>query len=180
LSGYNFSQNFKAGHDKLKIGLISDTHLSRFDQRLKQISEKYFNDVDLILHAGDIVDLGVLEGFGEKEVKAVYGNMDPPSLKKVLPEVVTIDIRGFKVALIHGWGMPLGIEARVMNEIGHQVDCVVYGHTHQACIKDQDGVLFLNPGSPTDKRFTDRNTIGILEIDDKLSGKIIELMDEMA
>lgn len=175
LSRYNFLQHFKAGHETLKIGLISDTHLSHFEQRLERVYEKYFKDVDLIFHAGDIVALEVLEGFGGKEVKAVYGNMDPPSVQKMLPEKLIIDIRGFKIVLIHGWGTPLGIEERIINEIGHHVDCVVYGHTHQGCIKKRDGIMFFNPGSPTDKRFADRNTIGIIDISDKLSGKIIEL-----
>jgi hypothetical protein len=170
---------FKVGHDTLKIGLISDTHLSRFDQRLAKITGKYFKDVDFILHAGDIVDLRVLEGFGDKEVKAVYGNMDPLSVQGALPQEIMLDLMGFKVALIHGWGMPLGIEKRIINKIGRHVDCVIYGHTHKACIKNHEGILFLNPGSPTDKRFADRNTIGILEIGEKPYGRIIELTDEM-
>ena len=63
----------------MRIGVISDTHLPGYDKKLKTIVERYFRDVDLILHAGDLVDLGVLEVFGNRPVKAVCGNMDPLS-----------------------------------------------------------------------------------------------------
>jgi len=51
----------------------------------------------------------------------------------------------------------------------------VYGHTHRAANEVRDGILFFNPGSATDKRFASRNTIGILEVGEKINGKIIEL-----
>jgi hypothetical protein len=158
----------------VKIGVISDTHLSCCDERLTCLLKDYFRDADLVLHAGDLVDIRVLDAFVGKEVKAVCGNMDLPSVRQALPKKLVFELNNYKVGLIHGWGMPLGIERKLLKEIG-RVDCLVYGHTHRATNAVKDGILFFNPGSATDTRFASRNTIGILEIGDRIRGEIIEL-----
>ena len=71
--------------NKVRIGVLSDTHVYGFDRHLKQIVDEHFSDVDLIFHAGDLVDLSVLELFGEKDVKAVFGNMDGRRVREQLP-----------------------------------------------------------------------------------------------
>jgi hypothetical protein len=158
----------------VKIGVISDTHLSGYDDRLRRLLDNHFNDVSLILHAGDLVDIGVLDSFAGKEVKAVSGNMDTQSVRQCLPDRLIINLNNYRIGIIHGWGMPFGIENKLLKEIG-RVDCLVYGHTHRATNEVRNGVLFFNPGSATDKRFASRSTIGILEIGEKISGKIIEI-----
>lgn len=158
----------------MKVGVISDTHLTGCDERLTRLLKDRFRDADLILHAGDLVDLRVLDAFAGKEVRAVCGNMDPPSVRQALPRKLVLELNNFKVGLIHGWGMPFGIEGKLLKEIG-QVDCLVYGHTHRAANAVKDGILFFNPGSATDTRFASRNTVGMLEIGDAIRGEIIEL-----
>ncbi|MGV8059626.1 MAG: metallophosphoesterase family protein [Smithellaceae bacterium] len=157
---------------KVKIGVISDTHLSGYDERLKKIVNEHFGDVDIIIHAGDLVDLRVLEIFAGKEVKAVCGNMDYPSVKEKLPDRLLFEIKGLKFGVVHGWGAPDGIEERILAKTGN-LDCIVYGHTHKPACHKNDGVLFFNPGSPTDKRFAAYRSIGILEIDKGIAGRII-------
>jgi len=159
---------------KIKIGVISDTHLQGYDERLNKIVAEHFSDVDLVIHAGDLVGLHVLDMFEGKEVKAVCGNMDYPSVKDKLPDQLLFEIQGFKLGLVHGWGAPEGIEERIMARTG-DLDCIVYGHTHQPVCHKSNGVLFFNPGSPTDKRFAAHRSIGILEIDKEVSGRIINL-----
>jgi putative phosphoesterase len=158
----------------VKIGVISDTHLTGCDERLTRLLKDHFRDADLILHAGDLVDMSVLDAFAGKDVKAVCGNMDLPSVRQSLPKKLVLDLNNYKVGLIHGWGMPFGIERKLLKEIG-RVDCLVYGHTHRAANAVKDGILFFNPGSATDRRFASHNTIGILEIGDGIRGEIIEL-----
>jgi len=159
---------------RVRIGVISDTHLTSCDERLTRLLKDYFKDADLILHAGDLVDLRVLDAFAGKEVKAVCGNMDLPSVRQSLPKKLIFDLNNYRVGLIHGWGMPYGIESKLLREVG-RVDCLVYGHTHRATNTVKDGILFFNPGSATDRRFGSRNTIGMLEIGEKINGEIIEL-----
>ncbi|HUH66479.1 MAG TPA: metallophosphoesterase [Syntrophales bacterium] len=158
----------------MKIGVISDTHLTSCDEKLARIVANYFRDCDLILHAGDLVDIKVLDAFAGKAVKAVCGNMDLPSVRQLLPNKIIFDIGKHRIGLIHGWGMPFGIEGKLLKEVGH-VDCLVYGHTHRAAVETRDGILFFNPGSATDRRFASSNTIGILDVGDRMRGEIIDL-----
>lgn len=159
---------------KVKIGVISDTHLTGYDDKLKMVLAEHFRDVDLILHAGDLVDLRVLEIFGGKEVKVVCGNMDNFSVKEKFPEHLLFEIRGFKFILIHGWGSPWGIEEKISARFDN-VNCIVYGHTHKPANHKKDNVLFFNPGSAVDRYFASSKTIGILEIDKEVSGRIINI-----
>jgi putative phosphoesterase len=157
---------------KVKIGVISDTHLPGYDKGLKNIIDKHFGDADLIVHAGDLVDLRVLDMFAGREIKAVCGNMDYSRVKEELPEQLIFEIKGFQLGIIHGWGSPAGIEERLLARLG-QLDCIVYGHTHIPVCHKKGGVFFFNPGSPTDKRFAPHRSIGVLEIDKDIKGRII-------
>lgn len=159
---------------KIKIGVVSDTHLPGYDERLKKIVDEHFGDADMIVHAGDLVDLSVLDLFAGHEVKAVCGNMDYSSVKEKLPEQLFFEINGFKFAVVHGWGTPAGIEERILAKIGKH-DCIIYGHSHNPVCRHRDGVLFFNPGSPTDRRFAAYRSIGVLEIDKDIRGRIINL-----
>jgi len=160
----------------MKIGVISDTHLLHCDEILLRIVENHFKDVDIILHAGDLVSLDVLDAFRGKKVMAVCGNMDGAEVRKSLGEKMLIEAEGFRIGLIHGWGMPFGIEKKLRKQFD-DIDCLVYGHTHHASINSKDGILYFNPGSATDRRFTKRNTVGILELGEQIVGKIISLPD---
>jgi putative phosphoesterase len=158
----------------MKIGVLSDTHLTGDSLALNRIVDTYFHDADMIFHAGDIVEIDVLDVFLPKRVEAVAGNMDSVGVRSQIPIKKVITIGTFKIGLIHGWGSPAGIENRIRKEFV-DIDCIVFGHTHYPINQVIEGILFFNPGSALEKRFTKKNTIGILEITDKIDGKIIEV-----
>jgi len=158
----------------VRIGVLSDTHVSGFDRNVKNIIDENFSDVDLIFHAGDLVDLCVLDLFGDKDVRAVCGNMDNERVRRQLPEQLLMEINGFKIGMIHGWGSPSGLERKLAERLG-KLDCIVFGHTHYPVNTKIDGVLFFNPGSAVDKRFAPARTIGILEAGRELTGRIISI-----
>ena len=138
--------------------------------------DNHFRDVDLILHAGDLVDIRVLDSFEGKEVRAVYGNMDPKSVRAILPDRLVFELGGHRIGMMHGWGMPFNLEQKLLKELG-PVDCLVYGHSHKPANRIKNGILFFNPGSAIDRRFTTHNTVGILEIDNGIKGEILEIRD---
>jgi uncharacterized protein len=159
----------------LKIGVISDTHLRSPDDRLLAIIRKHFPDTELILHAGDIVDLKVLSAFGEKKVVAVCGNMDPPRVEDEIPYKRVLEIGRFRIGLIHGWGSPHNLEDRIRGEFD-QVDCIVYGHSHCPANHVREGILFFNPGTVCDRRRAVSNTVGILEVGETaIVGRVITI-----
>jgi putative phosphoesterase len=158
---------------EMKVGVISDTHLREPSGELERIVLVHFSDVDMILHAGDFVDQRIVDFFGQWNLVAVCGNMDTGEVKSSLPDKRTIDISGFKIGLIHGWGSPIGLEKRIKAQFP-PLDCLVYGHTHYPANHKRGGLLFFNPGSPT-RSLTGRNTIGLLSLGKEIKGEIVKV-----
>ena len=158
----------------MKIGVLSDTHIPHRAKKIPGKIIELFSDVDLILHAGDLVDRTVIEELEIiAKVEAVKGNMDeassPYPIKKVL------NVEKVKIGLIHGYGSPFGIRDRIRKEFD-ELDIIVYGHSHKPYNKIEQGVLFFNPGTPTDKIFALYNSVGILDINgNNVKGQIIEV-----
>jgi putative phosphoesterase len=157
----------------VKLGVISDTHLHLANQELAELMAGPFKEVDRIVHAGDLTELAVLEAFKGKEVLAVCGNMDSPSVRKQLPSQRVFHVGKFKVGLVHGWGAPPGIEERIRREL-EDVDCIIYGHTHAPSQNLQQGTFFFNPGSFGGGVIRQRS-VGLLELGSTISGQIIYL-----
>lgn len=159
------------------IGVISDTHLRQVTKEFERLYNEYLSDKDLIIHAGDIVCEDVIDFLSQKPLKAVCGNMDPFEVRKRLLPKQVIEIEGFRIGVIHGWGPSAGLEERIINEMPG-VDVIVYGHSHYPANHIKQGVLMFNPGTATGYPSAGFNSIGILEIGNSVQGKIIKLSGE--
>jgi putative phosphoesterase len=135
-----------------------------------------FRDVDVILHAGDITHLSLLEDLSAiAPVEAVCGNMDTEAARRLLPAKKVFSIEGISLGLIHGWGPPWGIRQRIRDSF-EGVQVVVHGHTHQPFAGFEEAVYFFNPGSAKHSRMPGRGaTCGILTVGDTVSGEIVDL-----
>jgi hypothetical protein len=140
----------KRGDLKL-IGLVSDTHIPSRSRKLPDRVFEIFKDADMIIHAGDLTQIEVvkeLEKFAP--VLAVRGNMDSNEVRAQLPEFSSVEVCGWKIGVIHDpgalWGM---VEMKRLAKENH-LNVLVFGHTHRQFLKWEDGILFINPGSPTD------------------------------
>lgn len=158
----------------MNIGVLSDTHLAKVTEELRQIYKQHLADKDFILHAGDYVSTEVVEFLDRGNFHGVYGNMDPIDVKKMLPEKKVIQLGSYKVGLIHGWGPSEGLSSRVQSEF-HDVDILVFGHAHEPMNHMRDGILFFNPGTAIGYRSSQSHTIGILELGKTVQGKIVPL-----
>ncbi len=149
-----------------KIGVVSDTHIPKVAPSLPARLLRELEGCELILHAGDLVDLMVVEELERvAPTVAVRGNMDGPEVARSLPDTRVIAMEGVRIGLIHGGGAPLGIEKRVMAPFS-DVGVVVYGHTHQPKVERKGRVLLVNPGTPTDLRFSSRLSYAVLEVEE--------------
>lgn len=157
----------------MKIGVLADTHSHEMPAQMLE----EFKGVDLILHAGDFCTLDILDKLKKiKEVKAVYGNMDGPEVRRVLPRKQIIECGKFSIGIYHGEGHPKMLLEKVQSEFKNdKVDVVIFGHSHNPMNEIIDGVLYFNPGSPNDTVHASYCSYGILEIADKISGKIIKV-----
>ena len=161
------------------IGVISDTHIpERGDKLPKQIFE-IFNGVDLIIHAGDITSMDVLDKLSRiAEVKAVRGNMDSRETRKKLPEKEILQIGNFSIGIIHGSGHLNYLLDFVRGEFNKNMDVIIFGHSHIPFNEKIGKTLFLNPGSPTDTFCAPYSSCGILKINNSIHAKIVKLNNE--
>jgi len=148
----------------MKIAVISDTHIRRPGEWIPRELEKVLKEIGFIVHCGDFEIFSAYVEFQKLgELIAVHGNMDSGELRRKLPARVTFEAAGWKIGVIHGDGPPAGLETRVAAALPG-VDVILYGHSHRPRNEVQDGVLFFNPGSPTDRRFALYNSYGIIEL----------------
>lgn len=158
----------------MKIIVLSDTH----SRPLPKALWDDMSSADLILHAGDFADIDVYRSLKEiKEVRAVYGNVDGADLRKVLPPKVVFECEGVRIGLAHGEGSPEGIIGRLAKTFeGSGVQVVVFGHSHTPHNGMVNGILFFNPGSPTDTVRSPYLSYGVLDVKDgKIKARIVKL-----
>jgi len=150
----------------MKIGVISDTHLSIENSLLPENLIKGLEGCDLIIHAGDLVDLSVLEPLKKiAKVEAVCGNMDGHDVKCKLAEKKILNVQGKKICIMHGFGHPDKLVDILKKEFFQEKpDIIIFGHSHAPKNEYIEGVLFFNPGSVTDTVFAPYRSYGIIEI----------------
>ena len=161
----------------MKIAVLSDTHIPTSTGRLPDNLIKQIRGVDLIIHAGDLEELSVLEELDKiAKTEAVVGNMDSHKVIRQLPKKKILEIGKFRIGVIHGEGHPDTLIDYVQEKFkGERLDCVIYGHTHEPKIEKIGDTLYLNPGSPTDKVFAPYNSFIMIEIDERIKPEIIRL-----
>ena len=137
-----------------RLLLISDTHVPQRARRLPDQVWRAVDEADLVLHAGDWVDLSLHDELAGRAAAllGVYGNNDGADLRAVLPEIARDTIEGIRFAMIHETGAATGREKR-MDAAFPDTDVLVFGHSHIPWDSVSPGGLrLLNPGSPTDRR----------------------------
>jgi len=166
------------------IGLISDTHVcvpgyrnnigqlcaSELPPQIKEV----FHGVDLILHAGDVYTIPILDELERiAPVLVSEGDDDPFEIandKRVKWRHV-ITVEGVTIWLAHQY------EIWSWDEHDKSPDVIVFGHTHKAMLENHGGILRINPGSPTFPRYKyELGTVGLLTVNSgKAEAQIIQL-----
>jgi uncharacterized protein len=129
-----------------RIGLISDTH-----SHLEESVFEYFEACDEIWHAGDIGAASVadrLEAF--RPLRAVYGNIDEPSIRRRFPEDLRFELEGVEVFMTHIGGYPGRYNKRVRQLLrARPPGLYICGHSHilKVMPDKQLGLLHINPGA---------------------------------
>ena len=155
----------------LRVVVLADTHLHSRPlgaetaiRRLPDSAWPHLRKADVILHAGDVLDEGILRELSElAPVHAVLGNNDR-SLVGILPVVSLVELGGVRIGMIHDSGAAAG-RARRLRRRFPDADVVVFGHSHAPVDEvGEDGQLLFNPGSPTQRRAQPVHSIGELRI----------------
>lgn len=168
----------------MMIGLISDTHIPSAGKEPPLEVREAFRGVDLILHAGDLHVLSVLDWLQEiAPVLACRGNGDSrlPEDHR-LKETQTVTVDGLRIGLSHDLPLPEEPPWRTLENImtryfGSPVDVIVFGDTHVEIIDTYKGVLLVNPGSPNLPHNVEKlGTVALLEVKNgRAEARIIHL-----
>lgn len=144
------------------IGLLSDTHMPERCDALPPALFTVLQGVDLLLHAGDVGELWVLDRLSAiAPTIAVHGNDDTAEAKRELPYQQLVMLGGRRLLLCHGhhpdpdteqasrrddaWQPKLAWRAALGQGSGARI--VVFGHTHIPMVQEYAGVLLVNPGA---------------------------------
>jgi putative phosphoesterase len=183
----------------MRVGVISDTHNPSVGAEPPPEVLSAFKGVDVIIHAGDIYQPSCLDWLEEiAPVYAVELGADAhfKDDDRVVDMVRTIELEGHTIGIIHDLLVP-GMAQEVTEftplskhfpqdaelsdalekVFGASVDIVIFGHTHYPVVEEFQGVLMLNPGSPSlPKQITRLGQVAILELGpDRKSAEVLDL-----
>jgi uncharacterized protein len=171
----------------MRIGLIADTHMPGSLQELWPQAMAAFEDVDYILHAGDLHTIDIIDQLSELAPTYVSrGNGDAGLVDDRIQDSWLFDLAGVSIGMIHRLPSPA---RKSSEEIFRYVDkhferrpeVLIYGHTHLEGVHQVDDLLCINPGSPTLPRNQSLRpgTIGMLEIQEEvLTSAIFQITRE--
>jgi putative phosphoesterase len=138
----------------VKLLLLADTHVPK---RARDLPQQVWDEValaDAVVHAGDWVDVALLDRLEARarRLVACWGNNDGPTLRSRLPERADARLGGLRFTVVHETGGAPGRDAR-MSRLYPETDVLVFGHSHIPWdTTTETGLRLLNPGSPTDRR----------------------------
>jgi putative phosphoesterase len=127
----------------MKLGLISDTHGLLRPEALDALRGS-----DLIIHAGDVGDPGILASLEAlAPLVAIRGNVDTAAWASKLPPTAVAEAAGTLIYVIHN------VHDLDLDPTAAGFRMVVSGHSHQPGSVERAGILYVNPGSAGPRRF---------------------------
>lgn len=157
-----FPSHLSATQIAATIGLISDTHMPQRWEALPTAVFEVFAGVDLILHAGDVGELWVLDQLSQlAPVIAVHGNDETADAQRELPYQQLVTVAGQRILLWHSH-FPDRIDEldsrrsdemlpKFARSLQRAQRCgaqsVVFGHWHIPLLYEEAGVRIINPGA---------------------------------
>ena len=183
----------------MRVGVISDTHNPSVGAEPPPEVVSAFDGVDVIIHAGDIYQPSCLDWLEKiAPVYAVELGADAHFKEdvRVVDMSRVLELEGHKIGLIHDLMVP-GVaqeiteftplskyfpqDAKLSDALGKvfdsDVDIVIFGHTHYPVVEEFQGILMVNPGSPSlPKQIRRLGQVPILELGpDRKNAEILDL-----
>lgn len=183
----------------MKVGIISDTHNPNVGPEPPTEVAAAFRGVDVILHAGDIYLPSCLDWL--EAIAPVYAvELGAGAHFKADPRVVdkarVIQLEGYTIGMTHDLMVPgmaqeitehsplskhfpadANLSTALETVFDDAVNIVIFGHSHYAVVEEYQGILMVNPGSPSlPKQLRRLGQVAILEIGpDRKSAEILDL-----
>jgi hypothetical protein len=149
-----------------RVGVVADSHVGEFLDRLPDEVLEVLEGCDLVLHAGDLSVPGVIDDLAQvAPVVAVRGDHDRLD-GLALPRAAVAVVGGWRIGITHGdegrhrdvavlaahvlagrriaWRG--GLREALVRRLG-AVDCVAYGHWHEPDATWVGSTLLFSPGA---------------------------------
>src|SRR5699024_6621785 len=159
----------------MKLLVTADTHLTKTRKPLPKRLIKELRNAELIIHAGDCIELDVWEEMERyAPVRGVYGNADGADITSKFPFKDLFEVNGYTIGLTHGHGEKKTTEKRVREAFADdEVDIIIFGHSHVPMLRYINQTMLLNPGSPTYKRKLPYYSFAILELGEEIHTELV-------
>jgi len=150
----------------MMVVVLADTHTLGRTRPLPSGAWPYIESADHILHAGDVCDPALLDELASfAPVTVVLGNCDGYDVKHWGAQTETqLQLGAVAIGMVHDSGLAPNRRKRLLERFP-QARVVVFGHSHLPCNEDEEGLLLLNPGSPTWARRAPWPSMALLWID---------------
>jgi putative phosphoesterase len=125
------------------VGVISDTHGLLRLEALTALA-----GVELIVHAGDIGAPEIIDALRQiAPVHAIRGNVDRGAWADEFSPTEIVEVNGQSLYVLHD------LHELDLDPAAAGLRVVISGHTHDPSVKEERGVVYLNPGSAGPRRF---------------------------
>ncbi|MCI0792427.1 MAG: metallophosphoesterase family protein [Chloroflexi bacterium] len=183
----------------MRVGVISDTHNPSVGVEPPPEVAIAFQGVDVILHAGDIYVpscLDWLEAIAPVYAVELGADAHFKNDARVATNTRVLHLEGHTLGLTHDLLVP-GMAQEITEHsplskhfppdadlstaleivFDEAVDIVIFGHTHYAIVEEYQGILMVNPGSPSlPKQLRRLGQVAIMELErSHKSAEILEL-----
>ena len=149
-----------------RIGIVSDTH-----GLLRPEAVALLRGSNFIIHGGDIGDATILKQLALiAPVTAVRGNNDKGAWAQSVPATDVLQVEGVRIYVIHD------ISELALDPVAAGFQVVVSGHSHKPAVREDNRVLYVNPGSAGPRRFTLPIALAELVVADRVvSARVLEI-----
>jgi hypothetical protein len=136
-----------------------------------------FRGVDVILHAGDVGRIGIIDELSTiAPVQAVYGNVDGWDIRAEHPLQLTEMVGGVEIWMTHIGGRPGRWAKGIRGELAaRNPDVFICGHSHILKVertKNPVNLVYINPGAAGRQGFHQVKTCLKLTIVDGKPNKV--------
>ncbi|WP_240374672.1 metallophosphoesterase [Bacillus piscicola] len=152
----------------MKCLIISDSHGD--EQHVKEVINSCLDEVDAVIHCGDS-ELSSSSPILEKAY-VVQGNCDLPGS---FAEDRLETVKGVRIYVTHGhhYNVKMSYVPLSYRAEEKEADLVCFGHSHVAAAFQENGVLYINPGSLVQPRGRQEKTYAMVEY--RLKGRHAEV-----
>jgi hypothetical protein len=104
--------------------------------------------------------------------------MDGYEVSEKLPRMNSVKVYEWNFGVIHDPGIFMGTKRMKTVARENDFSVLVSGHTHRPSLKREEGIIFVNPGSPTNPLppFLTKPTVALLKMaKEKIEPEIIKI-----